>query len=495
MIPNNLIDSQIDPLSSPMLQHELPGLTDAFDEAAMRASLQKVLFDHAHLSSTIQHCELDQATYLLDGGIVLRYLLTIHDSASEQTHELLVSGRLFANQDACSTYIRERLVPFVGLMAGREEVALFGTPIAEIEGLHMAVAAFPIDAELPTLAQATDRRLLARILEDVLADAVGPRRAIEECRVELVDYGRRYRSTLRYYIGWPKDSDSALHLVYGKLTADSSGALAGDVSVTLAARLAQGDAGRQIRVPRVFAWLPDLHLSLLEALPGTAPIADLLKARLGGKPVERGPLMLEEMIEVCAQVAAAMHTSGLVLGPRRTLDDELATLGQELEPLQRFSPDLGAQVHLWLEHLARVAQQSEPFPLCFNHGDFTHGQFLFDGMACGLIDFDSVCQAEPALDLGQFLTYLRIAGLKFKIAPEAASALRDDLATRFLRTYRTELGDRAGAYEQLHARVSVYRTISLLRRVLRSWQKFKPKRVAGALAMLEQEIAALKHVA
>jgi hypothetical protein len=43
--------------------------------------------------------------------------------------------------------------------------------------------------------------------------------------------------------------------------------------------------------------------------------------------------------------------------------------------------------------------------------------------------------------------------------------------------------------------MSLYQTISLLRRVLRSWQKFKPKRVASALAVLEQEIATLKHVA
>jgi hypothetical protein len=490
MNPNKLVDSQIDPLSSPMLLQELPGLMGAFDETAMRVYLQQALFDRADSSSTIRSCELEQATYQLDGGVVLRYLLTVDDPGSGQTHDLLVSGRLFVDQGACASYVRERLDPFVGLMAGREEVAPFGTPIAEIEGLHMAVAAFPIDAELPTLAQATDRRLLARVLGEVLADAAGTKGPVEECRVELVDYGRRDRSTLRYRLAWPND-DGAPQLVYGKLTADSSGSLAGDVTAALAAQLAQRGAGRQVRVPRVFAWLPDLHLSLLEALPGTAPIADLLKARLGGKPVQSGPLALEEMVEVCGQVAAAMHTTGLVLGPQRTLDDELAALGQELEPILRFSPDLGAQLQGWLEQLARVGGQSEPLPLCFNHGDFTHGQFLFDGAACGLIDFDSVCQAEPALDIGQFLTYLHIAGLKFKIAPEAAAALMDDLVTRFLRVYRAELGDRAGDSEQLRARVSVYRTISLLRRVLRSWQKFKPKRVAGALAVLEHQLDAL----
>ena len=44
---------------------------------------------------------------------------------------------------------------------------------------------------------------------------------------------------------------------------------------------------------------------------------------------------------------------------------------------------------------------------------------------------------------------------------------------------------------QLRERVRLYQAISLLRRVLRSWQKFKPGRIGGALTMVEEVITGL----
>ena len=58
-------------------------------------------------------------------------------------------------------------------------------------------------------------------------------------------------------------------------------------------------------------------------------------------------------------------------------------------------------------------------------------------------------------------------------------------------TYIAATGDPAGDPAQLHHRVSVYKAISLLRRALRSWQKFKPDRIDGALTLLEEQCAAL----
>jgi aminoglycoside phosphotransferase (APT) family kinase protein len=128
-------------------------------------------------------------------------------------------------------------------------------------------------------------------------------------------------------------------------------------------------------------------------------------------------------------------------------------------------------------------------PACFNHGDFIHGQLLFDGTTSGLVDFDSVCQAEPALDLGQFLTYLQITSLKSKLTPSATRAIVEQLSDRFMRTYHAAAGDLVGDPAHLQSRVAVYKRISLLRRPVRSWQKFKPGRIDGALAVLEEEIA------
>jgi hypothetical protein len=490
-----LTEAQIDPHVSAALRQALPGLTAAFDEQLMLAYLGTALFEPERSAATIERCEVDQATYLPDPSCIIRYLLTLRDGASGETRELLVSGRLFPDQVACEAYARERLSPLVARVAGREEIAVFTTPIATIGSLHMAVHAFPIDADLPSLIGATDRRRIAALLGEVLQDAQAQRFAVEDCRAELVDYGRQHRATLRYHVtGRAADAATSQNMiVYGKLTGDGSGALAGPISAALREQVQHGSTGYRFNVPRVLAWRPELQLSLLEAIPGEGLIGDALKALLRDKPIAPGAVSIEEMIEACARIAATLHTSGIQLGRRRTFDDELASLRKELGYVQPISPDLGARLAAWLEQIASVAARSEPLPLCFNHGDFTYGQILFDGAMSGLVDFDSVSQAEPALDLGQFLTYLQVGSLKSKLTPAATQSLIDRLSQHFLDTYLSLTGSPAGGPAQLLTRVSIYKTLSLFRRSLRSWQKFKPGRIESALALLEAEIAGLSR--
>jgi hypothetical protein len=486
-----LTESQLDPQCSAALRQDFLGLTGAFDEQAMQGALQAALFDRAHPKATVERCELDQATYVLGESCVLRYLLTLKDSASGQMQEALVSGRLFSNRLDCVEYTDKQLLPLVELMAGREEIALFDRPVALIEPLHMAVHAFPIDGELPTLMGATDRQRLVAILQDALSEAEQQPHPVEECRVELVDYGRQHRCTLRYHTSGPAANGSAhTQLVYGKLTGDGSGAFAGPISTALRERV-RDNAGFYFNVPQVLAWRPDLQLSLLEAIPGEPRMADAIKAQLRDKPIASGALSLEQMVDACGQIAATLHTSGIPLGRSRSLDDELAALRRGISHVQLISPDLGTRLGMWLDWLSSYASRSDPLPICFNHGDFTHGQLLFDGSVSGVVDFDSICQAEPALDIGQFLTYLRITSLKSKLTPLATRTIVEQLSERFMRSYIGAAGDRVGDPAQLQIRVSVYKAISLLRRALRSWQKFKPGRIDDALATLEDECAAL----
>ena len=487
-----LTESQLDPLHSATLQQDLPGLAAAFDELAMKAALQAALFDQARPKATIESLELDQATYIPDECCVLRYLLTLKDSANGQTRDVLVSGRVLPSQQACADYANTSLMPLVELMAGREEIASFDTPVAAVEPLHMAVHAFPIDGELPTLMGATDRQRLVAILQDALSEADQQPHPVQDCRVELVDYGRQYRCTLRYHIAGPPASVGAPdQLVYGKLTGDGSGAFAGPISSALRERVRNSATGFYFNVPQVLAWRSDLQLSLLEAIPGKPLMADLVKARLRDKPIASGALSLEEMIDACGQIAATLHTSGVPLGRPRGLDDEVAALRQGISEVQRISPDFGARLGAWLDWLTGYASRSDPLPVCFNHGDFTHGQLLFDGAVTGLVDFDSVCQAEPALDIGQFLTYLRITSLKSKLTPSATRAFVEQLSDRFMHSYLQAAGDQIGDPAQLQIRVSVYKAISLLRRALRSWKKFKPGRIDDALTILEEECTGL----
>ena len=475
----HLSDSALDPLASPRLQAELPGIRTAFDEQAMREQLQLALAGQPAGALAIETCEVDQATYVAGVGCTVRYVVAVRD-ASGASHTRLVSGQVFPDAASCRAYLHDALAPLVGRVAGRAETAPFPQPVGMIEAPAMAVFAFPIDGDLPALIEATEAGRMRGALRSLLP-AIGlqvPEQS--DCRAELVDYGRQRRCTLRYHLG-----DVT---VYGKLTGDGSGAMAGDISAALIDVGQRAPTGVAFRIPRVLAWLPDLQLSLLEAIPGKDVVGDMVKARLRGKPAPTSALTLEETIEVCARIGAALHTSGSTIGPRRTIDDELASLGRALAQVQAYAPELGALLAAGYDQIAARAQGSGALPLCFNHGDFTAGQFLFDGATSGLVDFDSVCQAEPALDVAQFLTYLRVGGLKSKHTPEQTRAIFEGLTERFFAAYQAGAGLADTA--QLRERVALYSMISLLRRVLRSWQKMKPARIISALEMLQAELAA-----
>ena len=80
------------------------------------------------------------------------------------------------------------------------------------------------------------------------------------------------------------------------------------------------------------------------------------------------------------------------------------------------------------------------------------------------------------------------------IETDASGELVAQISERFLEAYLAAAGDRVEDADRLRIRISVYKIISLLRRTMRSWQKFKGSRTASALAILEEEIACLPHL-
>jgi ABC-type multidrug transport system fused ATPase/permease subunit len=488
-----LDEGQLDPQYSPALQQDLPGMATAFDHEAMRGYLQTALFGTSNPRFTIASCSTGEAGFLPDGTCTLRYKLDLHDQQTGATQRQIVGARIFRNQLTSALYLRDKLAPLAALLRGRDEVAMFSNPAALIEPLYMTVYAFPVDGELPALVGATDSDRMAGVLSETLPEALDESFEIDRCEIELVDYARQKRAVLRYLVEGrrPGEQDVEQRTVYGKVFADGNGALAGPITVALRERVAA--SGHQINIPQCYGWRPDLQLSLLEAIPGEPPISDMLKARLRGMPLPDAALSLEEMVDQCGRIAALLHTSDIKLGRRRSFDDEIAALRQELAPILRYSPVLGARLQGWLEQIETYAEQSDPLPLVFSHGDFTSGQMIFDGATPGLVDFDSVCQAEPALDLGQFLAYLRVADKK-KEQTDASGELVAQISERFLEAYLAAAGDRVEDVDRLRIRISVYKIISLLRRTMRSWQKFKGSRTASALAILEEEIACLPHL-
>jgi thiamine kinase-like enzyme len=486
----------LDPLQSPTLRTELPGFPVALDEEQMREQLQQALFDES-LGRVLERCEVDQATYLGREGCAVRYLLTLANDRAGVTREMLVTGQVFPTAASAGSYLREKMLPLVPRVDGRKDLEPLATPVAAIGALNMVVFAFPVDGELPALIPATDPAHMLGVLRSMLSSGPFAGHSIRECEPELVDYARRFRCVMRYHLRGGTDGGASEPLtVYGKLFANADVDINRQVVEALRP-ISEGVGRRRFNVPRSLGWEPTLRLSLLEAIPGVPVISDMLKARLKGKPGTPSALSLEEMIEACAQIAATLHGSDIAIGPRRAFADEIAALRRELAEVRRLTPALGDRIGEWIERLERWEAQSTALPLCFNHGDYTYTQLILEGGACGLVDFDSVCQAEPALDLGQFLAYLRIPAYKAQAqAPGATPGpmgggvpVVDQLTARFMDAYLDASGAGNDYGARLRERAQAYEVVSLLRRALRSWQKFKPGRLQNALALLEEETA------
>jgi Ser/Thr protein kinase RdoA (MazF antagonist) len=197
------------------------------------------------------------------------------------------------------------------------------------------------------------------------------------------------------------------------------------------------------------------------------------------------------MVATCGSVAAMLHTSGVQFGRPRTLDDELGGLQSQIESARRFVPSFGDRAQSWLEGIAASAGESEPLKPCLSHGDFKHEQLLFDGARSGLVDFDSICQAEPALDVGKFLAHLRAEVRKIRERASVLSPLGEELADRFVRAYVSTAGDHVEDERRLRLRTTLYETIALLRLALRSLHDLDETRLETTTALLEERMAAL----
>jgi hypothetical protein len=98
----------------------------------------------------------------------------------------------------------------------------------------------------------------------------------------------------------------------------------------------------------------------------------------------------------------------------------------------------------------------------------------------GLVDVDTLCRAEPALDLGRFLAYLHVTALRRSRQP---GPLLADLAELFLAAYLDARGMPADG--GLRARVAAYRALALARAGAKACWQLKDERLDAILRSLD----------
>ncbi|MFN2489614.1 MAG: phosphotransferase [Actinomycetota bacterium] len=475
-----LDDGDLDARRCPGVQTRFRGLSRALDADEMRSRLEASLFGE-NGRHAVERCAPGKI-HLGPDDCVVRYELEVRQRASGARAHATVSGRLFGSRAACLAHM-ESLQVLAAQTEGRPEIAPFEAPIALLEPLDMAVQAFPIDPDLPALVEATDGAQGVDLIRRVLPASQAGDVHVEGCDVTVAHYPRRNRCVLRYEVqGRRRDTHEPWSAVlFGKVFARGQAPDNEEVAEALRRHVMDGPAW--VTIPRFAGKAPELRLSLLEAIPGAPKVGDLVKER-AGREVAKGPgVTLEEAIERCASIASRLHRSGLRAARFRSLEGELAALRRELSTLRPVSPRLCELLEGIVAQLAHAPRPNLSSSGCFSHGDYTPSQILFDGSSAGMVDLDDLCEAEPALDLGQFLAYLEVAARKVEGA--AASGLGDRLRDTFLDGYLSVPGSSGADRSSLPARVAIYERVTLVRMAIRGWRQLKPARVALALSVLQ----------
>jgi hypothetical protein len=428
-------DIELDPLASEPLCERFPHLRAAMDGESMQGQLQSALFSDGDV--VVEARERPKAE-LSEDTCSLQYPLRLRDR-SGRSRELLVLGTMFARAEVAATFHRDSLLPLAAGWSSRDGFSPMLTAV--IEGLGLALSVFPVTASLPALISAYDAGAMAYVMRRCVAGAP----AIRE--IELVVIRRTRGCVLRYRL------DSAAHpVVYGKVGYSAQSTAMREALDALDGDHSRGD-GNGVRLPRILGQDRALELTVVAEMPGT-------------KPDLREPAQARGAVDAAAHAAALLHASAVQAGTARTLKDELERARAAVGLIGTYAPALSR----WLlevtdaaEAMGSTTAAGEPG---FAHGDLTPSQLLLDGARVGILDFDKLCQAEAALDLGRFLAYLRFALAKHRSGDAAA------LAARFAQTYAS-----AGGRPVTEARVEAYALASAVRMAARSWLQLKPSRL------------------
>lgn len=480
-----------DLLRSPLVQQRLPGLAIAFDETMMAQRLQATLFGAASQRYTLERCTPGKATYLHNEGCTLRYELVVKEHSQHSTFTALVLARVFPGglqgQSMAERYLQEKVRPLVAAMQDRPETAPFPNMAALFPELPMVLHVFPVDGELPSLVQTTDPTYMLALLRSAMPAVRDQQLTLERCQVDLGHYGRQHRCVLRYTIDghWTATQEPSQQQIYGKVSADGRGELVDQALTLLHQRLRQSNSATTFRVPNTLGYYPELNLILLDAVPGQTQLSALLKGATA-----TGTLTLNQALTTAAHMAARLHLSEIQLGRLRTLKSEVDELQEACQITRQLTPALALHLQELLNRLKPYLGQPT-LPYCFSHGDFTHTQLIFEGTTGGLVDFDTICQAEPALDLGQFTAYLRLAVTKAAATGADAEQDAEQRCLFFLQNYLETVGYPSNTAAYIRERTQIYEVISLLRIALHSWQKLKTVRLEQVMTILEERIACL----
>jgi hypothetical protein len=147
---------------------------------------------------------------------------------------------------------------------------------------------------------------------------------------------------------------------------------------------------------RPIAYLSRLRTVLQEEVPGTS-LLDLL--------LHRGEEALP-VIRRAARALASLHLGHVDTPRRHSLRDEAADLQGGGEVLRWVCPHLAPDIENIVDAVVAGLEDLEEVPPAPTHLDFAFDHIMVEGDRLGLIDLDSLAEADPVLDVAILLSHL-----------------------------------------------------------------------------------------
>jgi aminoglycoside phosphotransferase (APT) family kinase protein len=179
-------------------------------------------------------------------------------------------------------------------------------------------------------------------------------------------------------------------------------------------------------LPRPLGLAEALGLTLNEAVPPPQP-GQSQRVRTGsavfqpqiarGRGGEVSQVIIPlEALQRTAEALARLHTSPVQPASTtvRSGAKEVRRLRERAGLLEAWYPAQADEIRRLSHTLAAHLESPLPDAPGPAHGGFKSSQLLFSEQQVYVVDFDGFCLADPALDVGYFLAYLRPSGLWYQ---------------------------------------------------------------------------------
>ncbi len=442
---------------------------EPLDTALSPSRIAAIVGNWPHLKAmgiAIEECEVRNIRPGTEGDLQLEYRFKLVNARTADRFQASIVGTVYPDQRGQQEYTRllERWKDKEQLLA---DSSLQGLALYLPEHrllLHSSLT----DEKLPGLQTALDPGAMIGLLGACLQANQPAAERIHHCETYILRYKPGKRCTLRYRLEWidPETRATRQQSMIGKLYGDGKeGARIFGLMQGLEKHGFGVNSTDGIQIPRLYGYLRELQMLLMEDIP------DPTLTESFGSP------HMTEHLQIAALALRKLHHCPLKLGREFKVADQLASLRRAVSKIVPEAPDLAGLFEESLAQILSLAPHLPPHELSLVHRDFQYNQLLLGKDRATLVDFDTMSNADPALDVGDFLAHLKWKELQLEWSEAEARSFTE----AFLNAYGGDL------LPELRVRIDFYYRAYLLRiacrvALRRKWQHLTASLLHEALA-------------